>query len=108
MLGNTTGSHLSGAKQDVYGELETFEVEVASINAALENIDMMKLDAEVEEKNILMAIEKTHWESLDVIAEIGSVINSKQIFEYLRENQINIFAQSLTGKKLKPQSKCQL
>ena len=100
VLGNTTGSHLSGAKQDVYGELETFEVEVASINTALENIDMMKLDAEGEEKNILMAIDKTHWESLDVIAEIGSVNNSKQIFEYLKENQINIFAQKFAWEKI--------
>ena len=35
VLGNTTGSHLAGAKEDPYGELETFSVETSDINAVL-------------------------------------------------------------------------
>ena len=42
VLGNTTGSHLAGAKEDPYGELETFSVETSDINEVLLNNDFVK------------------------------------------------------------------
>ena len=93
VVGNTTGSHLSGAKKDVYGQLDKFEVDIISITEILDGIDFMKLDAEGEEKNILLAIPIERWDSLDIMAEVGSLENSRQIFDRLSEQGVNIFAQ---------------
>jgi len=93
VVGNTTGSHISGAKNNVYGQLDKFEVEVISITEIVDGIDFMKLDAEGEEKNILLAVPAERWDSLDIIAEVGNIENSQEIFDRLTEQSVNIFAQ---------------
>ena len=100
VVGNTTGSHISGAKRDVYGQLEKFEVEIVSIAEILDDINFIKLDAEGEEKNILLAISSERWDSLDITAEIGSIENSQEIFDRLTEQGVNIFAQKKFWKRI--------
>jgi len=51
VLGNTTGSHLAGAKSNPYGQLERFPVKVISIADVIAGADFIKLDAEGQEKN---------------------------------------------------------
>ena len=47
--GNTTGSHLAGSKPNPYGELERFMVHVVPMVDAIQDCDLVKLDAEGHE-----------------------------------------------------------
>ena len=51
VLGNTSGSHLAGAKLNPYGQLERSPVNVLSLDSVMANADFIKLDAEGQEKN---------------------------------------------------------
>ena len=92
VLGNTTSSHLQGAKIP-YGNLETFKVPIENIEEYIADIDLMKMDAEGHEAEILLAIDKSHWKHLDAILEIGSNENAKQIYTYLQKHTIPSFSQ---------------
>ena len=82
ILGNTTGSHLSGSKADPYGELEKFYVKVESIAPALEWADLVKMDVEGHEKDIFKNTPVESWKKADVLLEVQSEDNAKFIFEY--------------------------
>jgi FkbM family methyltransferase len=95
VLGNTTGSHLAGAKTNPYGDLERFKVKVASIDSIMKEADFVKLDAEGQEKIIILGTNAQHWAGTDVMAEVGSAENAKAIFEHLTVLGINLFSQKL-------------
>jgi len=95
VLGNTTGSHLAGAKTNPYGELERFKVKVTSIDSIMKEVDFVKLDAEGQEKIIILGANAQLWAGTDVIAEVGSAENAKAIFEHLRALGVNLFSQKL-------------
>lgn len=91
--GNTTGSHLAGAKANPYGELDRFEVEVRACTAALEGADFAKIDAEGHEVTILKAIPPTRWASLDAMVEVGTPENARELFEHFKGLPVQLFAQ---------------
>jgi FkbM family methyltransferase len=93
VLGNTTGSHLKGAKADPYGKLEYFKVNVQSISDVLAGANLMKLDAEGEEGRILLATNPDDWCELDAVVEVGNSENAEAIFDHFSETPINLFAQ---------------
>ncbi len=93
VLGNTTGSHLSGAKSDPYGDLEKFEVEVDSFIDIIRNVDLIKIDVEGHEAEIICQTSRDDWAGVDAIAEIGTNINSKRVFDHLCNININMFSQ---------------
>ena len=95
VLGNTTGSHLAGAKKNLYGELERFKVKVAGIDHIMNAVDFVKLDAEGQEKIIILGTNSQHWASTDVMAEVGSAENAQAIFEHLTSLGVNLFSQKL-------------
>ncbi len=95
VLGNTTGSHLAGAKTNPYGELEQFKVNVASIDSIMKEVDFVKLDAEGQEKIIILGTNAQHWVGTDAIAEVGSAENAREIFEHLRTLGVNLFSQKV-------------
>ncbi len=95
VLGNTTGSHLAGAKTNPYGDLERFKVSVASIDSIMKEVDFVKLDAEGQEKIIILGTNAQHWDGTDMMAEVGSADNAKAIFEHLTALGINLFSQKL-------------
>ena len=95
VLGNTTGSHLAGAKTNPYGDLERFKVKVASIDSIMKEADFVKLDAEGQEKIIILGTNVQHWAGTDVMAEVGSAENAKAIFEHLTLLGVNLFSQKL-------------
>lgn len=95
VLGNTTGSHLAGAKTDPYGQLERFKVKVTSIDTIMNDMDFIKLDAEGQEKIIVLGTNAQHWVGTDMIAEVGSAENAEAIFEHLCSLGINLFSQKL-------------
>lgn len=95
VLGNTTGSHLAGAKPNPYGDLERFEVKVVDIREVASRADFLKVDAEGHEDVILVAIPEENWRNLDAIVEVGSQKNAAILFSHFQAIGVNVFAQKL-------------
>ena len=102
VLGNTTGSHLTGAKKEVYNETEKFTVRVVPISQILKKEKcLVKIDAEGEEARILNSLKKKHLIGNDFICEVGSKDNAKIIYQKLKKEKINSYAQKINFKKVK-------
>jgi FkbM family methyltransferase len=93
VVGNTTGSHISGAKDDPYGELERFDVAATSVNEAIKGMDLIKMDVEGYEARLLLGLEDEDFVSLDVVGEIGSPSNARSIFERFSGTGVHLFSQ---------------
>lgn len=91
--GNTTGSHLAGAKANPYGDLERFAVRVQAAVSAVEGCDFAKIDAEGHEPTILKALPADVWDGLDVMVEIGAAQNAQIVFQHLDAMNIGMFPQ---------------
>lgn len=99
--GNTTSSHLAGAKANPYGELERFPVEVKSFAEASVDADFVKIDAEGHEVAILRALPIENWARLDAIVEVGTPENAAAIFYHFRDAPVNLFSQKTGWQKIK-------
>jgi len=93
VLGNTTSSHLFGAKPNPYGDLEYFDVEVEDIRDIASRTDFMKIDAEGHEAVILKAVPASAWQRADAFVEIGSAENARAVFEHFTHGTVTLFAQ---------------
>ena len=95
VLGNTTGSHLTGAKNKPYGEIEKFKVVVKDIKDIMLNLDFIKLDVEGEEANIITSTVSESWKNCDMMVEVGSVSNAIAIFNHLSVSiqKVNMYSQ---------------
>lgn len=94
VLGNTTGSHISGAKANPYGELDVFEVEVDSIRDVVrEKYDFVKMDVEGFETRLISALEFEDFKSMDIMLEIGTSKNARDMFTELKRLGIHAFSQ---------------
>lgn len=91
--GNTTGSHLAGAKAEPYGDLSKFKVKIFNISRFTSNADFMKLDVEGHEVVVLKAIPTEHWQHLDAIVEVGTEKNAEEIWSLFKNSNINLFSQ---------------
>jgi FkbM family methyltransferase len=94
VLGNTTGSHLAGAKES-YGEREYFPVKVLAIAPLLEWATLAKIDAEGHEKDLLLAATRADFDHLDIMVEVGSPANAEAIFLHLTSLGVCMFPQKL-------------
>jgi FkbM family methyltransferase len=94
VLGNTTGSHLAGAKES-YGDREYLTVPVRAAQPLLANADFAKIDAEGHEKNILLAVTPEIMSRLDIMVEIGSEANAAAIFEHFDRLKVGMFPQKI-------------
>jgi len=93
VLGNTTGSHLAGAKASPYGRLERFPVDTVSIRDIIAKYDLLKIDAEGQERVILSATTTADWERTDAIVEVGGHQNAEAIFAHFENTPVRLFAQ---------------
>jgi FkbM family methyltransferase len=100
VLGNTTSSHLAGAKPAPYGKLERFPVRVECFTELLASADLVKMDIEGQEAAVLAATEPAHWLGVDCIAEIGTPENATIVFEHFRHIGINLFAQKCQWRRV--------
>ena len=100
VLGNTTSSHLAGAKPSAYGELERFPVRVESIANIMPSVDFVKMDAEGQERVIILGTSADHWRNTDMMVEVGSEENARAIYEHLQRIGVNAFAQKLGWAKV--------
>jgi len=93
VLGNTTGSHLAGAKKNPYGDLEKLQVGVLDINHYINEMDLIKLDAEGHEKEIILSTKMDAWLNTDALVEVENAENAKEIYSYFKDSPINLFSQ---------------
>jgi len=93
VLGNTTSSHLAGAKANPYGALERFDVAVQDIREIGTRVDLMKIDAEGHEMVILSALPIEAWNRVDAFVEVGSSENARSIFFHFERSGVNIYSQ---------------
>lgn len=99
--GNTTSSHLSGAKPSAYGEIERFPVRVASIQSQIAWADLIKVDVEGHEKEVLLAISHEHWRHADALVEIQNAENATIVFEHLSHLGVNLFSQKSNWRQVR-------
>jgi len=100
VVGNTTGSHLSGAKQDPYGELQKFIVPTKSFRKILADHGLLKIDVEGHEAAIISSTSPSEWITTDALIEIGSEENASIIYSHFEGTRINLFAQALSWSKV--------
>lgn len=101
VLGNTTSSHLAGAKSNAYGPLERFAVQVESISSLMGRVDLIKMDAEGQEGVIVLGTESSDWNETDMIVEVGSQKNACAIYEHLKMIGVNAFAQKIGWRQVR-------
>lgn len=93
VLGNTTGSHISGSKQNPYGDLEYIKVPLEPFNDIIKGADLIKMDVEGHEAEILLSTNGKNWNKTDAIIEIGSEENARKIYEHFKTTKVNLFSQ---------------
>lgn len=101
VLGNLTGSHLSGAKETVYGEVERFSVSVESIVEHAKWADFAKIDAEGHEAEILLGVPSDCWKTLDSMVEIGNEKSAVRIFDgFAADRGVRLFCQKNSWRRV--------
>ena len=100
VLGNTTGSHLSGAKASPYGELERFPVRLENALPHMAWADLVKMDIEGHEAEVLCATDTALWQETDAVAEVGSVANANRIHDHFSSLPVNLFAQKIAWRRV--------
>ncbi len=96
VLGNTTGSHLKGAKDNAYGDLDVFKVKIEAAQPHLEWADLAKIDIEGHEADLLSGLPLSTWENTDAIVEVGTEANAKVVFDRFSGSAVNLFAQKIS------------
>lgn len=98
--GNTTGSHLSGAKEDGrYSNVERFPVSLEAFQSISTGVDLVKMDIEGHEKEVLSSTIHDDWDKMDALVEIESPHNAKVTYEHLSHLGVRLFSQK-TGWRL--------
>jgi len=99
--GNSTGSHISGAKKSPYGELTQIEVNGYPVLQLVKGKDLVKMDVEGLEADLLESLGATGFSSFDLLAEVGSPENASRIFELSRGWGANVYSQKINWGKVK-------
>jgi FkbM family methyltransferase len=100
VLGNTTGSHLSGEKASPYGALETFEVALEAAAPHMAWADLVKMDIEGHEAEVLCDTAAEIWRDTDAVVKVGSADNAARIFDRFAGLPVNLFAQKIAWRKV--------
>lgn len=93
VLGNTTSSHIAGAKSAPYGELETFTVKTESLENIADRSQLIKMDVEGLEADLLESLAASSYEGTDFMLEVGTFENAERIFNLGRSLELNLFSQ---------------
>lgn len=99
VLGNTTGSHLAGAK-DSYGEKEYFTVPTRAAGPLFASADFAKIDAEGHEKELLLTTTRESMRNLDIMVEIGNAANAEAVFKHFQAIGVGMFSQKTGWSKV--------
>lgn len=93
VLGNTTGSHIVGAKLNPYGKLEKISVKTKSFKSILSGCDLVKMDVEGYEKVLVCTTDKNDWKNMDGVLSVHDKENAIVLFEHFKRLGIKLFAQ---------------
>ena len=104
--GNTTSSHLSGAKENPYGQLDYFDVPTVSFLPVLDWADLIKMGVEGYEANLLTLTNGGHWENTDAIVEVGTEANARIICDHFLKIGVNIFSQKIGWNRVSDLNDC--
>jgi len=99
VLGNTTGSHVLGAKESPYGDLETFDVEAVALHSAIRNADLVKMDVEGLEAVLLEKLTASDLANTDILCEVGTKVNAERIWSHFKDTGLNLFSQKIGWRK---------
>lgn len=101
VVGNTTGSHLTGAKQDPYGELEHFKVPVDSFAEIMEEkYDLIKMDVEGYEAKLLESLLPGQLGETEIMLEVGSAENAIKIWNDIERLGLKTYSQKENWKNV--------
>jgi FkbM family methyltransferase len=95
VLGNTTSSHLQGAKTGAYGELESIEVETVDVRGILAGAGLVKMDVEGHEATVIEALDAAAFDGMDMMVEIGTPANAERVFAHLSRIGVGAFSQKI-------------
>ena len=94
VVGNTTGSHLSGAKKNLYGELEEFPVDVDAFQKVIEEgFDFIKMDVEGFEASLLQSLQPEQLGSTEIMLEVGSEENAQIVWNEIARLGVYAYSQ---------------
>lgn len=93
VLGNTTGSHLEGAKNS-YGPRDYFGVQVVGCLPLFEWADFVKIDCEGHEAVLIAVTDYKIWMDTEALLEVGSADNACAIYEHLLD-AVPLWAQKI-------------
>lgn len=95
---NSTSSHISGAKENYYGEIEKIIVQTDSFKDIIDSFDFLKIDVEGHEAEILLSTSHENWENTDAMVEVGSIQNRDLIYNFFEKIKVNLFSQKMGWK----------
>ena len=101
VVGNTTGSHISGAKENPYGELEKISVKTESFTNIMMDSDLIKIDVEGHEANIIAGTKYNDWDKVDALVKVGTKKNAEIIYKHLFEIKVKMFSQKIGWQEVK-------
>lgn len=90
---NTTGSHISGSKDSLYGDLDKFSVQTDSFKDLISKFDFLKIDIEGHEAEVLLSTSLDDWTNTDAMIEVGSLKNAEKIFNYFNKIGVKLYSQ---------------
>lgn len=100
VMGNTTSSHIAGAKAHPYGNLERFDVKTAAARQIMAEADLVKMDVEGHEKEILLSTKASDWKKTDCLLEVQSRENAQDILKHFKKLRINLYSQKTNWQKV--------
>ncbi len=100
VIGNTTGSHISGSKSNPYGELDNISVQTDDFINIMNKSDLMKIDIEGHEPEIILKTTHINWSNVDALLEVGTKENGELIFNHLNDINVNMFSQKIGWQKV--------
>lgn len=106
VIGNTTGSHLLGAKNATpYGGHESFPVTIVDFNEILDDgYDLVKMDVEGHEATLIDHLAARYSQNTDFILEVGSTDNASSIFSKVNELGLTMFSQKNNWQQVQKES----
>ena len=101
VLGNTTASHLEGARAH-HGPTEKLFVPVVDCRPLFEWADFAKIDCEGSEAALIAAVSPLAWSRLEIMTEVGSGKTALAIYDHLRG--VRLWAQKIGWRRVESMS----
>ena len=99
VLGNTTGSHVAGAKENAYGGLERLEVDAVAVMDTINGADLIKMDVEGLEAALLTSLGSDDLRTVDILCEVGTQENAEMIWRHFGGTSTRLFTQKAGWKE---------